>query len=190
MKFPESNLAHHLLDGADVIVEIGASAHNPFNIKCNKYFNVDLPKEYREVYETESATMGEGIAEVHIEACGNQLPFEDNSVDGVLSSHVIEHFYNPLSALNEWYRILKPGGYMFIICPHVDRTFDRGRDITTIDEIIERQTHTHPEDGAKHYTVWRTQDFIDFVTHFGFMVTHYQDVDDKVGNGFTIVIQK
>lgn len=190
MKFKDSKLAHELLDGSDIVIEIGASSHNPFNIVCNKYLNVDLPKSLREVYVVESKKLGEEPCEVHVEANGIDLPFEDDYADAIISSHVIEHFYNPLLALNEWYRVVKPGGYIYIICPHKDRTFDKDREVTSIKEIEARQGDTSQvEDGSQHFTVWRTDDFVHMLQYFGFVVTHVQDVDDKVGNGFTVVIQ-
>ena len=64
---------------------------------------------------------------VDIVSPGDQLPLEDNSVDFVVSSHVIEHFPDPIKALSEWYRVVKPGGYLYIIAPHKERTFDNER---------------------------------------------------------------
>jgi predicted SAM-dependent methyltransferase len=40
------------------------------------------------------------------------LPFEDNSVDYLVSSHTIEHIIDVKKAFNEWVRVLKPGGIM------------------------------------------------------------------------------
>lgn len=45
------------------------------------------------------------------------LPVADASADAVLSSQVIEHLRNPLQALSEAARILKPGGYFFLSFP-------------------------------------------------------------------------
>lgn len=46
------------------------------------------------------------------------IPFEDNSFDGVISWGVIEHDETgPKAALREFFRILKPGGYMFVTTP-------------------------------------------------------------------------
>jgi SAM-dependent methyltransferase len=39
-------------------------------------------------------------------------PFEDNSVDYIISSHAIEHMLDVRKAFREWTRILKPGGIM------------------------------------------------------------------------------
>ncbi len=48
-------------------------------------------------------------------------PFEDASVDEILSVHVIEHFWRweVLDVLREWVRVLKPGGAMILECPNL-----------------------------------------------------------------------
>lgn len=45
------------------------------------------------------------------------LPFTDNSFDMVYSSHVLEHIPDQQKALNEIYRVLKPGGIHFCVVP-------------------------------------------------------------------------
>ncbi len=51
----------------------------------------------------------------------DELPFEDNSVDEVYSRHVVEHFTLKefLKVLEEWNRVLKIGGEIYIICPNL-----------------------------------------------------------------------
>jgi ubiquinone/menaquinone biosynthesis C-methylase UbiE len=51
----------------------------------------------------------------------NLAPFEDHYADEILSVHVVEHFYRweVLDVLNEWMRVLKPGGTMYIECPNL-----------------------------------------------------------------------
>jgi SAM-dependent methyltransferase len=48
-------------------------------------------------------------------------PFEDNTVDEILSVHVVEHFWRweVLDILKEWVRVLKPGGKMVLECPNL-----------------------------------------------------------------------
>jgi SAM-dependent methyltransferase len=58
------------------------------------------------------------------------LPFEDNSLNYVASSHVIEHAANPLAALKEWYRVLKHRGVVYCVVPDRRKTFDRNRALT------------------------------------------------------------
>jgi SAM-dependent methyltransferase len=49
---------------------------------------------------------------------GIHLPFPDESQDAVYSSHVLEHIPDWETALQEWFRVLKIGGYMIIVVPH------------------------------------------------------------------------
>lgn len=46
------------------------------------------------------------------------LPFADNSQDFVYSSHVLEHIEHVPETLREWFRVIKPGGYLFTVIPH------------------------------------------------------------------------
>ncbi|MDP8566378.1 tetratricopeptide repeat protein [Methylophilus aquaticus] len=47
--------------------------------------------------------------------------FESNSVDEILSVHVVEHFWRweVLDVLKEWVRVLKPGSTMILECPNL-----------------------------------------------------------------------
>jgi ubiquinone/menaquinone biosynthesis C-methylase UbiE len=212
-------------------VEIGASQQNSF----------DLPTAINVDYVPAPNNQPEGCpyAVVHLVASGDALPFKDSTLDYVLSSHVIEHFFDPMKALKEWDRVIRPGGYIFLIVPHRDRTFDRHREATPLAELIDRHSgkirltdyakplsdqalvpfgkanlgdyrHVMPHLLAPrsrniklekdwqyleafddhHWTVWRTADFVEMVRHMKMDIVEMQDVDDKVGNGFTIVIRK
>lgn len=39
------------------------------------------------------------------------------SYDAVYSSHCLEHMKDPLSALSQWWDLLKPGGYLVVVVP-------------------------------------------------------------------------
>lgn len=49
---------------------------------------------------------------------GATLPFADESQDAVYTSHCLEHISDYKRAIREWFRVLKPGGYLVIIVPH------------------------------------------------------------------------
>lgn len=187
-KFPESALAHKYLDGLSGI-EIGGSAHNPFGLNTK---NVDYTDSMETVFKKEEVNLCGEAMFVDIEARGDELPLSDESQDFVISSHVLEHFFDPIKALKEWYRVIKNGGYILIIVPHKERTFDKERPRTTLDELIQRHTQgsISKVDTHEHYSVWITEDVVALVKYLGWKIVVVQDVDDKVGNGFTIVIQK
>ncbi len=46
-----------------------------------------------------------------------ELPLDDGSISLILLSHVIEHVDNIRHLLNEIFRVLKPGGKLYIIVP-------------------------------------------------------------------------
>ena len=60
----------------------------------------------------------------------------DAAYDAVVSSHVIEHFANPLQALANWRRVARPRGYLLIVAPHVAGTFDHRRPVTTLEHMV------------------------------------------------------
>lgn len=54
-----------------------------------------------------------------LDNCKNvPLPFQDNSVDGFFASHLIEHLKNPLSFMEELYRIAKPNAEALFNVPY------------------------------------------------------------------------
>jgi predicted SAM-dependent methyltransferase len=52
-----------------------------------------------------------------------ELPFDNDFADEVLAVHVLEHFYvwEAEDVVNEWIRVLKPGGKLVIEVPCLDK---------------------------------------------------------------------
>ena len=55
--------------------------------------------------------------DVHCDLVGDNLPFEDKSVDYILASHLLEHLPDFGKIMNECHRVLKQGGIFDIIVP-------------------------------------------------------------------------
>jgi SAM-dependent methyltransferase len=70
--------------------------------------------------------------------------------DLVFSSHVIEHIANPLGALAAWRRITVSGGYMLIVAPHMEGTFDRRRALTPLEHMVDDHEQNVGEDDLTH----------------------------------------
>jgi SAM-dependent methyltransferase len=45
---------------------------------------------------------------------------KDYCYDFVYSSHTIEHLPDPYAAIKNWFRVVKPGGYLILYIPHRD----------------------------------------------------------------------
>jgi SAM-dependent methyltransferase len=63
--------------------------------------------------------------------------FADGSFDVVVASHVIEHLANPVAALVEFWRVLRPGGRLVLLVPDRDHTFDAGRAPTPLAHVLD-----------------------------------------------------
>ena len=74
----------------------------------------------------------------------------DGGYDFVLSSHMLEHSANPLKALREWLRLLKPGGTLFLVLPHREGTFDHRRPVTPLTHLVEDFERQRGEDDLTH----------------------------------------
>ncbi|HJS83156.1 MAG TPA: methyltransferase domain-containing protein, partial [Nitrososphaera sp.] len=55
----------------------------------------------------------------------HRLPFPDNSFDRCYALRLMEIIDDPVSVLNEMYRVLRPGGRLYVNAPDIDMwTFD------------------------------------------------------------------
>jgi SAM-dependent methyltransferase len=57
--------------------------------------------------------------------------------DFVLSSNNLEHIANPLKAVAEWSRLLKPGGHLVLVLPRKESNFDHRREITPFRHLLD-----------------------------------------------------
>jgi SAM-dependent methyltransferase len=64
---------------------------------------------------------------------------------------MLEHHQDTLRTLYEWKRVLKPGGVMFLILPHRDRTFDKYRALTTLQHHIDDYANLGESEDHSHY---------------------------------------
>jgi SAM-dependent methyltransferase len=82
---------------------------------------------------------------------GNDLQaIADHHYDFLLSSHNLEHFANPVKALKEWQRVVKPGGHIILFLPHYEKTFDQGRPLTTVEHMLADYEKQTGEDDLTH----------------------------------------
>lgn len=51
------------------------------------------------------------------------LPYFDSTVSEIFASHILEHFSYDAPVLNEWVRVLKPGGLITVIVPDPIATY-------------------------------------------------------------------
>jgi SAM-dependent methyltransferase len=68
----------------------------------------------------------------------HNLPFDDASFDAAIVSRVLEHLRDPVAAMREVRRVLKPGGVVGVCSPDYGGTI-----IAPIDPLLERWVELH-----------------------------------------------
>jgi SAM-dependent methyltransferase len=75
----------------------------------------------------------------------------DVSCDFSVLNHVIEHVANPIQVIEELFRVVRPGGQVVISAPDMRFSFDRNRELTSIEHLLaEYETEVHAVTDA-HY---------------------------------------
>ena len=122
-------------------------------------------KRFREMKNLDYVTtdLNSPLADVKADICN--LPFSNNSFDFILCNHVLEHIPDDKKAMQELFRILKPGGTAIVQIPQ-----DLSREKTFQDDSI-----TDPKERAQifgqydHVRVYG-RDYFDRLRDIGFEV--------------------
>ncbi|MDP4147904.1 MAG: methyltransferase domain-containing protein [Bacteroidota bacterium] len=130
----------------------------------------------------------------------------DRSLDFIIASHVIEHLRNPLQAMETAWTRLKPEGKLVLMVPHRDLTFDKNRDITSLEHIVldyerplkerdfmhfydfyenafvapnpfEKAVEMFNSDASDiHYHTWNEGSFLEMVQYFSDHIRKWSDI--------------
>jgi SAM-dependent methyltransferase len=109
-----------------------------------------LAKNLRSLRNLEylSADLGSPLAEEHFDITG--IPYPNDRFDLVICSNVLEHIEDDTAAMEEMYRVLKPGGRAIVQVP-----LDVRREVTFEDPSVvlpqERKRLFHQDDHVRIY---------------------------------------
>ncbi|WP_417392886.1 class I SAM-dependent methyltransferase [Gimesia sp.] len=76
---------------------------------------------------------------------------EDESMDFIIGCHVIEHTTSPISVIETAYRKLRKGGSLVLVIPDKKKTFDKNRELTTLEHLVLDHEHPDRERDYEHY---------------------------------------
>lgn len=111
-------------------------------------------------------------------SCEDLSLFATQSMDFVFSSHLLEHIEDYRAALKEWWRVIRPGGFLVLYLPHEDLYPRVGQDGANPD-------HKHNLSNA---TV--IEALSDVVSGFELIVDEIRDADNgpgKPGNEYSFL---
>lgn len=96
-------------------------------------------------------------------------PYADGSVDVFLCSHILEHVPDDRKAMNELYRILRPGGFGIVMVPII-HGLDQTHEDSAIDTPELRWKHYGQDDHVRQYG---KRDFLARLGAAGFRVDQF-----------------
>ena len=103
------------------------------------------------------------LADVKADIC--KLPFQDNEFDVILCNHVLEHIPDDTKAMQELYRVLKPGGFGVFQIPQ-----DLNRETTFEDDSITDKKERAKIFGQYDHVRIYGRDYFDKLRSVGFKV--------------------
>ena len=112
------------------------------------------------------------LADVKADICN--LPFEDNQYDVLFCNHVLEHIPDDTKAMQELYRVLKPGGMAILQIPQ-----DLNRAITFSDDSITDEKERAAIFGQYDHVRVYGRDYFDKLRTIGFTVIE-EDYTTKI----------
>ena len=153
---PRGRLAYMYLTGEGI--EIGA-LHKPVSCDWKKvtvqYVDMKPIDELRSEYQ--ELNPADFLPVDRIDNGETLATFSDESLDFVINSHMIEHTEDPIATLDNWLRVLRPGGILYLIVPDMRYNFDCQREPTTFAHLL-KDHETGPETSLKeHYLEWADQ---------------------------------
>ncbi len=122
-------------------------------------------KRFRELKNLDYTTTDllSPIADVKADICN--LPFEDNSYDVIFCNHVLEHIPDDTKAMQELFRVMKPGGWGIFQIPQ-----DLNRDVTFEDDSITDKAERAKIFGQYDHVRIYGRDYFDKLRSIGFTV--------------------
>ena len=135
-------------------IEIGA-LHNPLPVSrhvqvqyVDRMTVAELKTHYPDLAELALVT-------VDVVDDGEQLSaFADASQDFVIANHFIEHCQNPILAIENMLRVLKPDGILYLGIPDKRYTFDLTRPVTSIDHLLRDYREGPDWSREDHFKEW------------------------------------
>lgn len=145
-------VAHAFLSGQGL--EIGA-LHMPLSVPpsavvryVDRFPTDELRKQYPELG-------GQRLVDVDIVTDGEHLDVVANATqDFIIANHFLEHCQDPIGALRSMFRVLKPGGILYLAIPDKRCSFDADRPVTTLEHLLRDHSEGPAWSRRQHFEEW------------------------------------
>jgi SAM-dependent methyltransferase len=123
-----------------------------------------------EIVEPDVITDGE-----RLEAIG------DSTQDFVIANHFVEHCQDPIGAIRNMLRVLRPGGILYLAIPDKRFTFDVDRPLVSLDHLVRDHEEGPAWSRRQHFEEW-----VRWVKRIDDPVERERQVDDLSARDYSI----
>lgn len=93
-----------------IVLDVGGG--DRFTKWLGEYKSLFKDCDYKTM-DSDNSTGADIVGDIH------DIPLKENSIDALICSSVLEHVSDPIVAIREIHRILRPGGKLFVFIPSV-----------------------------------------------------------------------
>ncbi len=138
------------------LLDIGCG-EKPYSEMASHYIQEHIGVDHKDTFHDKS--------NIDLSGTAYQIPIEDNSVDSILCTDVLEHLEEPRRAIQEAYRVIKEGGYVIYTVPLFWHVHEAPRDF-----------YRYTEFGLKYLFEKSGFEIIEIKALTGFVVTFCQEL--------------
>ncbi|MEQ1500198.1 MAG: class I SAM-dependent methyltransferase [Parcubacteria group bacterium] len=95
---------------SNLVLDVGGG--EPFTKWLSEYKGIFDKCDYKTM-DYDRSTSPDIVGDIH------NIPLQNDTVDAIICNCVLEHVENPILAVKEMYRVLKPGGKVFVHVPSI-----------------------------------------------------------------------
>lgn len=143
-------------------IEIGAQG-SPLQVDRNKTTVTYVDRISNEQTTTLHNLSAQELTSINILAEADNLDmFRNESLDFVIANHLLEHIPNPVAAIEEWLRILRNNGVLYLSLPnYCCNEYDFQRRPASLDHIIDDFQNKKKDKKEEHW-----KEFVEIVEGF------------------------
>lgn len=133
-------------------IEIGA-LHNPLHVPRGVTIRY-VDRAATEQLQVQYPELGAIVPVSILGDAQNLSSLQDGEVDFVIANHLVEHLEDPIRGLTELFRVMRPGGILYMAIPDPRATFDRRRPPTSTEHIHAEYQNGTAATRKQHFREW------------------------------------
>ena len=130
-------------------------------------------------YKPEYIGVDPYFSDAEVKAFAWELPYKDNEIDEIFSSHTLEHVakLQVIPTLKEWFRVLKSGGKLILRVPDLVWCYERWLKYQSTGWEMDIIFGNQGREGEFHKTGFNKAIAEGYLKEAGFIIDRFEEMD-------------